>query len=118
MDSKAEATKAGKELLKKVKGNWKLRVWENLGWHYALYNKDHSGLNLYVSEGECIPKGNTYSCMLSSTPGDSGGEMYWTDNYHSKDPNKAVEHQIKVARKFVDKLNKVMRKLEKVGGNN
>ena len=36
-----EAKQKGQAFLKKVKeavgGNWTLRVWQNLGWHYALH---------------------------------------------------------------------------------
>jgi hypothetical protein len=38
--TKREATAAAKALQKRLRGGgWRIQVWENLGWHYAVTNK-------------------------------------------------------------------------------
>lgn len=102
MDSsitKAAATKKAKALLAKMKTKgWKIRVHENLGWHYGLFNEK---LSLHASKfgNEKI----TYHCMLGEHPGTGigfltapSGERYF------RDPNKAVKFCVEYARRVVD----------------
>lgn len=91
-------------------GPWKIRVWYNHGeWNYSL---QLGSLNL-------DPTGcGKYFCLMSDTPGDSGGLPDWTE--HSahggarayRDPNKAVANQIKAARRRVNELDMVVRFVE------
>ncbi len=92
MLTKKEATVKAKALKKlmKTKG-WKIRVWENIGWHYSLKN---GPVNL--SEYNC-GKETSYSCLIAHTPGFCGGLALWTEdsksrraNAASKEPNACV----------------------------
>lgn len=115
---KEEAERLGNKLLKKMKGKgWKLRVHENLGWWFNVYNK-----NLSVSSNDAYKQKKSektyYSCLMSDNINDhSSGAMIWTERggkgYYT-DPNKAVEYQVKLARKIVDELNKAVEAAEKI----
>lgn len=109
--SKEQAYRRGRALLKRMKGKgWKLYVHENLGWFYSVYNG-----NLSVSPG--YDNKPPYSCLLSDTDKYRFiGSYIWIDPYHSKDPNKVVEHQLRTARTEVNKLDAIVKDLEaKVG---
>jgi hypothetical protein len=58
MNTKTEAIREGKRLLRLLKGEgWKLRVHENLGWHYAATNELHA-LEVYPCSTDgwfCLP---------------------------------------------------------------
>ena len=95
-NTKADATREAKKtlsLLKNKKG-WKIVVWENLGWCFCL---EKGGLSLW---GHDYGSGMKYSCLLSNNH-PHAGEMYWSDHFSSKNPNKAVEHQLKLATDFL-----------------
>lgn len=99
--NKREAIKAGKDLLKQMVGKgWKLRVWENLGWHYSVYNH---GMNVH-QDG---PASREYSVLLADDGVGSGGLGVWTDTecrFHSS-PNAAVRAQMRLARSIVDEYS-------------
>lgn len=116
--TKEEAERLGNKLLKKMKGKgWKLRVHENLGWWFNVYNK-----NLSVSSNDCYKQKKSektyYSCLMDDNPERHwGGSFIWTERSgkgYRTDPNKAVEYQVKLARKIVDKLNKAVEAAEKI----
>jgi len=108
-DTKAGATKKAKALLAlmKTKG-WKIRVHENIGWHYSLLN---GGLSVRSSvyEGK-----TTYSCMLGTTPG--SGEGIWTDMGagNSAGPNEAVKVTVEYARECLNEYTTVLESAEEV----
>ncbi len=106
MNTKKQAEAAGAKLLKKLKGKgWKIRVWENLGWHCAAHN---GALTVHYDSRD-----GTHSCLLSDRVNDHGaGQGYWTENYYPKDPNKAVARQMKLAREFITKLDRVVGAVE------
>ena len=81
-------------MLKKKKG-WKIRVWENLGWHVQLQK---GGMNLHIHD---YGNGLEFHTLLSRERGGSGGNPDWTKNFHSKDPNIAIAHQLRLARKCI-----------------
>lgn len=96
MKTKREATAAGKKLLSRMKtSGWKLRVWENMGWHYALENY---GMSIHQDN----PK-ETCSVLFSLDPEGPGGSSIWCDKKQYKDPNKAVERQMELARNYANK---------------
>ena len=102
MDTKAQATEKAKELLGKMKTKgWKIRVWENLGWHHSVMNY---GIEVY---GPSYPsEEGKYSCFLHDKKRGAGSPSYWHDAKSYKDPNVAVERQIAKARKFIEGIDK------------
>jgi hypothetical protein len=110
--TKTEAAEKAVELKNMMKSpGWKVRVWENMGWHYSIYN---GNLAVYPS----FVKG-TYHANLSDSSdllswhnnGDkvpSGTPSYWHKAETFKDPNEAVASQVKRARAFVNQLQLVV----------
>ena len=80
--TKAKALKDGHSLIKKMKtSGWKLRVWENMGWHYSIRKGAISISPVYY--------GRSYMALMSSSTLDA------------RDPNKAYENQLKAVKKFM-----------------
>jgi len=106
MLTRIEATKEGEALLKRMKGNgWKLRVHENGGWHYNVTNGP-----LYVAPSAADGK---FFCLLSDKPDQPGwGAAIWTTRHTDEDPNLAVQHELKEARKVVKRINEVIQVAE------
>ena len=112
MDSsktKAEARQKATAFLAKMKTKgWKIRVHENMGWHYSLLN---GGLSIHADKH----KGKyTYHCMLGTDPG--SGDAIWTargEGYYP-DPNKAVKFAVEYARKVIDGYAAVLEAAEEV----
>lgn len=93
MNTKQEATAKGKSMLAMMDQpkDWRVDVWENLGWHYCLEHRASGGLLTVWPFEDGI-----FSAMLSlNCP--RAGDIRWSNNYHSKDPNKAVQHVIRRA---------------------
>jgi hypothetical protein len=87
--TKAEATEAAQALKKRMKGRgWKIRVWDNIGWHFAVQN---GPLNVH----QC---GDKYSCLLGD--GVSGCGLWHSahDGCFDPDPNKVVRVTIERAK--------------------
>lgn len=110
MKTKNEANVLAKKTLKMMKTTgWKIRVWENSGWHFSVKK---SGMNIFWSEDF-----KAYSCLLSTEANSCGGEVFWSDanttgiHFSSKDPNKVVAHQLSVAQQFVNKCQRVINKV-------
>ena len=104
-ETKAQATKEGKALLKKMKGKgWKLNVWETMGWHYCVH-LDH--ISVWANTYRV---GTLYSCLMGNCW--NSGRLEWCDTFHSKDPNKAVAHMVRMARANVVDLDEIVTKTE------
>src|SRR5271165_5252378 len=89
---KEEATKYANKLLNKLNGlGWKIRVWENCGWHSACCNKKF-GITVYDTGGR-------YYAMVEP----SYIEFYGKHK-EFKDPNKAVKYILKSAFKAIDEM--------------
>jgi hypothetical protein len=96
--TKEQATSRGKILLKKMKGGpWRLRVWENLGWHYSV---DCAEGALSVSD-----YGGEYSAMLANVGCSHSGSYDWIDPRRYRDPNIAVRNQLRLAKQFVQRVH-------------
>lgn len=114
--TKTQAFKEGKKLLKQMNGlggNWKLHVWENLGWHYALENKRTKGKSITLYADTYYDK-VTYSVLMGDMR--HAGVSIWSDSRHSKDPMKAVKQAIKTAEKAVSKLQGIIVAAKKTAG--
>lgn len=105
-ETKTEAQEAGKALLARMKGTgWKLDVWENLGWQCSVRN---GPVQIHDHRGE-------YSCLVSDDLKDpAGGNGEWTTNFSSKDPNKAAAHEIRSARRHLNRYTKAVEFAENI----
>ena len=110
MRTKQEAEREGKKLLKRMKGKgWKLRVHENIGWHYNVWNGPAA---VYPSVD------GMFHCLLADRDceGTGCGNNNWTTNFHSKDPNEVVEHEVASARAFLKQCNRQLQYIEEALG--
>ena len=64
------ARKAGSAILDLMPNGWKLRVWNNLGWHYSL---EKGPICVHPSFD-----GNTYWAMIATDAGECGHGGPWT----------------------------------------
>jgi hypothetical protein len=98
--TKDQATKLGKALLRKMKSKgWKLRVWENLGWHYCLVNPPltlHPGIDGY------------WIFMTDKLNEADYGSYLWSMRDSFADPNEAVRAQVVLAQKNIKVLNETV----------
>ena len=105
-----EALQQAKDLLQKMKTpGWVLRVWENLGWHFAIENSQ--GL-ISVYE-ELMGGAQYYHYMLTDDRKCTGcGSSMWTDHQFYLNPNQAVAETMRLAREKVDALDSLIREVE------
>lgn len=83
---------------------WKVRVWENGGWHVQLQK---GGMSLHISVDRKTGK-IEYSTLLGRTKNEYGGNPDWTvigSKGHFDCPNKAISAQLKIARKVLKGMN-------------
>ena len=102
---KLTAEKQGKKLLDRMTcyGGWKLRVWENLGWHYAIYK---NGMNIHPGYNK--PNETPKYYALFGRDDRSGGEIFWSDKFRDSDPNVVVMHQLSIAQQFITNCQKAV----------
>lgn len=101
--SKQEAITLGRALRKRMRGaGWLLRVWQNLGWHYAV----HRGtVNVYVSHPDRrFPRDRRSYWTLMGGDGFGKPELTDPSHPHFSDPNKAVAAQTKFALTYIGSL--------------
>lgn len=104
--TKAQAERGAQALRRKLKGKgWKIKLWENMGWHYCLQlgplrvDRDRSD--------------GFYSVLMGEKQEDNvGGSYLWLVRAGFLDPNCAVTMQIRKARKTVDRLNALVNSVE------
>lgn len=80
---------------------WKIEVHENMGWFWGLR---HKAGHLSVRGGQLPYKDNPkrgFHAMLSRDKDSPGCDSLWHDSRIFKDPNKAVEHRLKLARQHL-----------------
>jgi len=100
--TKKQATLRAKELSdylkKELGGNWKPRVWENLGWYYSV-QLGTMNVNWHL---------NKYGCLIDNEIGGVCGMGYWdTGNVLFTNPKDAVKFAMKRANDFVKKVTDV-----------
>lgn len=110
-NSKLEAETAANDCLKlmKTKG-WKICVHENLGWHWCL---EHVGGHICLYQSSFAAAGSGYYTLMSDGETAHSGCLNWHSENHFNDPNKAVEHQLQIAREFAQKTTKWVDEVEK-----
>ena len=97
--TKEQAEAKGAALLNRIRGTgWKVHVWENMGWHYAVHK---GGLHVH-SSFDMEGMEEKYFTLFSSS-GNVGGEIFWTNHLRHHDPNVLIKRQLDVAQEFVDK---------------
>jgi hypothetical protein len=106
--AQAEALKAGKALLSKMKGRgWKVEVWKNGGYYHCAVRAPHVAV---------YPGGKGYFAMVSPEAFACGTPVEWHDDRYYRDPNVAARRAVEKARKIVGGHVKAIRKaLEAVG---
>lgn len=99
------AHREAKALVARMKSRgWKIRVWENIGWHWCIYHGEghlsispsYDGKKLHIMFSLCMP--------LAGTPGLS------VDTY-STDPNKLVVLQKRAAEKYLASVQKLINQI-------
>jgi hypothetical protein len=87
--TKEQAEHAGLKVLVQMPRGWKLRVWNNLGWHFSVY---FGVCQIYQ---DIYGKDVSYSCLISSEPhqrpGAAGGGPWTTRGISHKTPVAALE---------------------------
>lgn len=91
MYTKAEATKLGRDLVKRLGPDWKLNVWENLGWHFSAVSKNG------FWKIHAIRLGRTWHYSAFLGPWREGG--VWVED--GKTPQGAYRKTLNVARRTV-----------------
>lgn len=108
MFTREKAQELGENLLNKMRGNgWKLRVWENLGWHYCVTNKNVS-VSEYFFYGINKP---VYHCLIGYGGAGIGA---WTTKNSCDDPNVAVEQELAAAHAYVNELQEIIENVESI----
>ena len=98
------AIKRANSLIKKLGQGWTARVWENLGWHYAVEN---GTLTVYPIH-QTSKLG--YYCMLTDDTNFLGcGSVLWTDSKIFKCPKQAIAHTVKLAETEINKLTNILK---------
>jgi len=118
MLTKEQAEQRGNLLFNKMRGEgWKLRVWENFGWHYSVYN---GAINVHVATLGAAPDGSedTFSCLMGMDRDKerSGGHPEWTTHFSSVYPIEVILDQIREARKVLNVYIKAVEHIEGVMG--
>jgi ABC-type phosphate transport system ATPase subunit len=97
--SKRDAEQAAHDALKLMNGKgWKVRIWENLGWHYCIYRGDGEisiyPININSRKGNSVA-GVKFHAMIAQP-----GSLFSESIYH-KDPNIAANSAIAKFRNYV-----------------
>ena len=99
--NKSEANMHGKALIEKLEQGglkgFKLRVWENMGWHYSA---DGCRIYIYASTTKC-GEPQQYNALAG---GNRSGIMEWTTNFTDSDPVKVYCNAVEVAENHVKDL--------------
>ena len=95
--TRLQANERGRVLLRKLNGvpGMKLRVWENLGWHYSVEN-DHFRVDPSCTDGYYYAMMKPALCVYSARAG---------DNF--RDPIRAIKFALRNLEKFLEPLNKL-----------
>lgn len=90
---------------------WRIRVWENLGWHYQISKGTISIYEAYKH----IDDPTSYHAMIAGEPGQNGhGLAAWSgDFFASSDPNEVVWRAIGEAVTYVNEITQAMEEAQK-----
>lgn len=100
--TKHEATKAAKAAIERMETKgWKKRVWENLGWHAKIQS---TFISIMVESD-----GTFWALATAEHKNLGAGELYWSDHYTRRDPNKVALHQLRLMEEYADKISSVVK---------
>lgn len=97
--TKEQATREAEKCARLLRGNWKIRIWNNMDWYWEViqYNLRVRALRKggYSAGISCKPGSATYGawCKFGDTGWDSDEPNEY--NTYDADPNKAVEEAIR-----------------------
>jgi len=105
--TRKRAIEEGKKLLKLMKGSgWKVHVWENAGWHYAV-------MAPHVTVYPCMGFPMKYFAMVSDRREAHSTPTAWSDDRRFTDPNKAAlraaEKAVRIATRDVKAASTALR---------
>lgn len=115
--TKKEATDKANKLVSKLKGNWKPRVWENLGWHYCA-NLENGSVSVYPRYSS-IDDTTYYHAMVGREIGSFGSmPCEWSmGGDHFKDPQESVDKVLNYIKNLIESnLNLINTNIELVRG--
>ena len=100
--TKEWAQENGMKLLRKMKSTgWRLRIHENMGWHYSVVCTFPNGYSIKVHQSDNGRRLlNQYWCLF----GDMGGLAVWSTDTYSSNPNESVRKQLAACRKYSDEI--------------
>ena len=115
-NTRSEAKKAGLRALSKMKSKeWKIEVWENIGWHFNLQVID--GLvTIHCNDTRGLHK-LEYSCYIDREfSGADGLDEEDEDKgfqWDYSDPQKAFEVKMRLVKKHINGWQKLLNRVEK-----
>jgi hypothetical protein len=101
--SKAEAAEFARRVRKRMArpDAWRIHIWENMAWHASLAAANDK-FTLYWSSG-C--DGTDYHALLSDGSTAFCGSYNWHSIRTFRNPNRAVEFTLKLARAYLAKID-------------
>lgn len=87
---------------------------ENMGWFWSLENRI-GGAVISIRGGQLPygePSNRNFYAMLSQSGHSGSCDAVWHSDKRFDDPNDAVRHQLKVAKRYVTPINKLLAQLE------
>ena len=112
--TRSEAKKAGLRALSKMKSKeWKIDVWENLGWHFD-FHAAGGLITIHCDDDRGLYK-LEYSCSIDreySGADELADERSEEGEYHS-DPQKAFEVTVRLIKKHMNSWQKLLDRVEK-----
>lgn len=109
--NKAEALIQAKALVKKLKtGKWKPVVWENMGWHFKAV-EEFGHMAIYANWWR---NSWYYSPAYCPIKGGAGTPATFCTRVSYRDPNKAVQAQLKSLRTYLDYQQSLRQQVSRV----
>jgi hypothetical protein len=96
MHTVTEAQAFGDKLAARLGENWKVDVWENIGWHTAVW-LDGTGLTVHISHGYGM-RPTTFSAFLNEPSRDGHRPVGGIWATHGDTPEEAISNVLAIAR--------------------
>lgn len=99
MHTREQAQTFGDKLAARLGANWQVRIWENLGWHTAVY-LEGTGLAVHFNHGWGI-RPTTFTAFLNTPEAGPHSGGMWAQGGDT--PEQAIENTLSEARAEVAK---------------